>query len=196
MIVMMDSSTSLDDAATEIGMQCEQLMTPLTRYAWRGGRCAIDNGCYSSGSVAGLVSLLENRIEAQGMCRWVSVPDIVGSARRTLEVFEIISWKLNGWPLAYVAQDGQESIPIPWNSIACLFVGGTTEWKLGPYAEHCIRAAKLLDKWVHVGRVNSPERVDKFQSLGVDSIDGTGIARYSKMRTAVRDRHGLYDGVL
>lgn len=55
-------------------------------------------------------------------------------------------------------------------------------------AEQCIRAAQALGKWTHVGRVNTPSRMTRFQDLGVDSCDGTGISRFSWMRHKIADR--------
>jgi len=54
-----------------------------------------------------------------------------------------------------------------------LFIGGTTEFKLGYDAKDCIRGAKSINKLVHVGRVNSRKRYRIFKSLGCDSADGT-----------------------
>jgi hypothetical protein len=96
---------------------------------------------------------------------------------------------LQGWKLALVCQDGQEELPIPWQFIGAIFVGGSTAWKCGPHATACIKAAQALGKWVHVGRVNDPARFEHFENLGVDSIDGTGLARYTHMREAIANRH-------
>ncbi|OQA22636.1 MAG: hypothetical protein BWY63_00724 [Chloroflexi bacterium ADurb.Bin360] len=54
-----------------------------------------------------------------------------------------------------------------------LFVGGSTQYKLGPEAAACIAWAKRRGRWVHVGRVNSLTRFRYFQLLGADSCDGT-----------------------
>jgi len=54
-----------------------------------------------------------------------------------------------------------------------LFIGGSTEYKLGPETAEFIRWAKRLGLWVHVGRVNSLKRFRQFQLLGADSCDGT-----------------------
>jgi hypothetical protein len=43
----------------------------------------------------------------------------------------------------------------------------------------------LLRQWVHAGRVNTPGRFEYFESLGADSIDGTGLSRYSWMRERI-----------
>ena len=84
-----------------------------------------------------------------------------------------------------MAQDGIENLPIPWDRIDAIFIGGSTAWKLSKHAADVIRTAKLLDKWAHAGRVNSPARFEYFESLLVDSIDGTGLSRYSWMRERI-----------
>lgn len=142
-------------------------------------------------------SLLEREIDNIDRCRFVAVPDVVGSARRTLEVFDYWSNIIGFWPLALVAQDGQEDLPIPWSLIQAVFIGGTTEWKLGRYVPMIIKTAQALRKWVHVGRVNTPARFEYFEKLGADSIDGTGLSRFSWMREAIYREEiqpGLFTG--
>jgi hypothetical protein len=187
MIAMLDTSQDLDQCAKEIGCEVEQLFTPLTRYLPQkpDQKFAIDNGAYSNFNPKGFLSLLAREQSRRGLCRFVAVPDVVGSARRTIEVFEHWESALREWPLALVCQDGQENLPIPWHSIAALFIGGTTDWKMGPHASACIKAGKAIGKWVHVGRVNTPGRFEYFKDLGADSIDGTGISRYSHMREKI-----------
>src|SRR5262249_43119571 len=111
------------------------------------------------------------------------------SAIRTLEVFERWQTRLAGWRPALACQDGQENLPIPWASIAAVFIGGSTKWKCSEHVKHIIKAAKALGKWVHVRRVNDPERWDHFEDLGADSADGTGLARYTHMRQAIANNH-------
>lgn len=191
----MVDNNKLDLAQSELGCEIEQLLTPLTRYSRvrQDAHFAIDNGAFTQFNAAAFRSLLKREFLNRHLCRFVACPDVVGDARRTLECFEFWSKELAGWRLALVAQDGLECVPIPWDQIDTIFIGGTTEWKLGKHAEAVIKAAQILGKWVHVGRVNTPERFDKFENLGVDSIDGTGIARYSHMREAIRNRMPLLD---
>lgn len=190
MIVLLDTSESLDVCAAEIGAEVEQLLTPLTRFRLQRptSRFAIDNGAFSGFQPKPFLSLLEREKDRQAQCIFVAVPDVVASARRTLEVFERWAPKLNGWPLAIVAQDGVQDSPIPWDSIAAVFIGGTTEFKLSQQAQQVIRAAQALEKWVHVGRVNDPQRFAHFEDLGVDSVDGSGIGRYTWMRERINRR--------
>lgn len=187
MIVLLDTSQDLDTCSKEIGLRVEQLLTPLTCYRPQQPEqyFAIDNGAFSNFSSDAFLSLLERQRPRRDLCRFVAVPDVVGSAIRTLEVFEEWKTRLLDWPMALVMQDGQENLPIPWKTISAVFIGGTTEWKMGRHAAAIIKAAKAIGKWCHAGRVNTPGRLEYFENLGVDSIDGTGLSRYSHMREAV-----------
>lgn len=190
MIVLLDNGQDLDVCASELGCEVGQLLTPLTRYRLRDASkpWAIDNGAFAKFDGKAFLSLLKREESNRDGCRFVTVPDVVGSARRTLEVFDYWQPGLAGWPLALACQDGQEILPIPWTQITAVFLGGSTNWKCGPHATHIIKAAQAMGKWVHVGRVNDPGRFDHFDKLGVDSIDGTGLARYGHMRRAIADR--------
>lgn len=192
MIVMLDTSHDLDVASTEVGYPVEQLLTPLTRYTNRhpDRYFAIDNGAFSKFDRKSFESLLKREESRKELCRFVVVPDVVGSARRTLEVFDYWFPLICDWPLALVAQDGQEDLPIEWEHIAAIFIGGTTKFKESESAIQIIKAAKAMDKWVHVGRVNTPGRFEAFERLGVDSVDGSGIAQYSAMREKLANRNG------
>ena len=188
--MLLDISSDLESAQKELGCEVEQLLTPLTRFKRKDEKAmfAIDNGAYAGFNKQGFLSLLEREEHAKSQCRFVTVPDVVGDARRTLEVFEFWRYKLTGWKLAFAAQDGQEDLPIPWGGIDAVFIGGHTEWKLSRHAAAICKAAKAMDKWVHAGRVNTPARYEYFERLGADSIDGTGLSRYSWMREAIYNK--------
>lgn len=191
-MALLDNGQDLDQCAAEIGAPVGQLLTPLTRYKLRDPArpWAMDNGGFVEVDVPGLLSLLERERANKATCLFVSLPDVVGCARRTLEVFD--RWRakpeLKGWKLALVCQDGQENLPIPWDDLDAVFIGGSTSWKLSPHVAHIIRAAKILGKHTHVGRVNDPARWQHFEQLGVHTCDGTGLARYTHMREAVARR--------
>lgn len=187
MIAMLDTSEDLTVCERELGCPVEQLFTPLTRFSPQRAEAmgGIDNGAFAGFDEAAFLALLEREKPRRQFCRFVCCPDVVGSAIRTLELFDHWEPRLRGWPVALVLQDGQENFPIPWHSIDAVFVGGTTAWKMGPFAIHCIRAAQALGKWVHAGRVNTPGRFEHFEDLGVNSIDGSGLARYSHMRQKI-----------
>jgi hypothetical protein len=189
-IVMLDRGADIATAAAELGdVPFGQLITPLTRRANQGHTFGIDNGAFARFDADGFLSLLERQKPYRERCKFVAAPDVVGSARRTLECFRHWFPKLHGWPVALVAQDGQEDLDIPWSLIDAVFIGGSTEWKLSEFAAAIIKAAQVMGKWVHVGRVNTPDRFRRFEELGVDSCDGTGISRYSWMRGRIAGRN-------
>lgn len=195
MIALLDNGQDLDVCADEIGLPVGQLLTPLTRYSLRDPNkpFAIDNGGYKKLDVNGLQSLMKREEQHREKCLFVSAPDVVCSARRTLELFPFFKPMFEGWKIAFVCQDGQEDLPMPWGEIDAIFIGGSTAWKCSQHVEHLTRAAKALGKWVHAGRVNDPSRWKHFEELGADSADGTGLARYTHMRKAIANRHSQGD---
>ena len=176
-----------------------QLLTPLTGYSDWGGVYAIDNGAFS-GFPAEKFQRLLKRQEAAGQlrlqdCLFVTVPDIVGNARRTLELWKHRDrWFADRAPhwsnrLAMVAQDGLEDLDIPWDEMKRIFIGGKDPWKDSQAAADIVRTAKTLGLWVHVGRVNSPKRFEHFLQLGADSCDGSGVAMYDHMLEKIERRN-------
>jgi hypothetical protein len=190
-IALLDNGQDLETCASEIGCPVGQLLTPLTRYKLRDPDApwAIDNGAFAQFNAAEFTTLLAREAHHKAKCLFVTVPDVVGSARRTLEVFEHWAPLLPGWTLALACQDGQEDLPIPWSRIGAVFIGGSTNWKCSEHVVQIIRAARALGKHTHVGRLNDPSRWKHFEALGVDTCDGTGIARYTHMREAIRNRN-------
>ncbi len=180
-----------------------QLFTPrlltgldLTEGCWIPW--AADNDCYAGFDADRYLAMLE-AITYRSGCLFVVAPDVVADARATLRRFDHWEPVLRCvWasvneddvepgqpvhqPIAFVAQDGQERLPVPWDRFQALFVGGSTAWKLGPHATALVREAKRRGKWVHMGRVNSLRRIQWCKALGVDSVDGTGFARYTRAR--------------
>lgn len=191
MLALLDTGQDLDACESEIGVRVGQLLTPLTRYRLQDPHrpWAIDNGAYARFEPRSFRSLLEREKARREECLFVSAPDVVGSARRTLEVFSHWRHELSGWRRAFVCQDGQENLPIPWSHIDAVFIGGSTTWKSSQHVVQIIKAAQALEKWVHIGRVNDPERWLYFEELGADSCDGTGLARYTHMRSSINGRH-------
>lgn len=187
MIVLLDTSESLDVCSKELGCECEQLLTPLTRFKRQKpfDNFAIDNGAFSNFDPNAFRQLVARETGDKSLCRFIAVPDVVGSAIRTSECFDHWCPRLSGWSLAYVCQDGQQYENIPWADIAAVFIGGTTEFKMGRHTIEIIKAAKAMEKWIHVGRVNTPGRFEYFENLGVNSIDGTGLSRFSWMRESI-----------
>jgi len=140
-----------------------------------------DNGCFSSKGVRAfnLESYLGwLRAQDATTCLFATAPDRVGDAATTLELSAPVLPMLRalGYPAALVAQDGLEELTVPWDSFDVLFIGGSTEWKLGPAAAALVREAKRRGVWVHMGRVNSGRRYAYAAELGCDSTDGTFLA--------------------
>ena len=187
MIVMLDTPQDMSQCAIELGCEVEQLFTPLTARNPQNPEqmFCMDNGAFSHFELKGFLSMLKKHSPRKNLCRFVALPDVVGSAIRTLECFNYWKPKMNDWKVALVAQDGQENYSIPWDSIDAIFIGGSTDWKLGKGAAAIVKAAKVMEKWVHIGRVNTPARFEYFEEMGADSCDGTGLARYTDMREKI-----------
>ena len=140
---------------------------------------AVDNGAFANFDECSFLMALQRFQEKPG-CLWVAAPDIVGNALATLQWFD--RWepmiRERGFPVALVAQDGLDSTITPWSKFECLFIGGSTEFKLGSEARTLIIEAKQRGKIVHMGRVNTLKRMRYAHDLGVDSIDGTQWSRF------------------
>lgn len=148
------------------------------RHALRlGGVWAMDNFAFSGFNADQFVRYLDYCRDVPE-CLWVTSPDVVGNAPQTLEKFDY--WqhviRARGYKVALVAQDGLEHEAIPFDEFDALFIGGSTIWKLSAAAADIVREAKGRGKWVHMGRVNSARRLRYAQTIGCNSVDGTGYA--------------------
>jgi hypothetical protein len=158
-----------------------QLLTPLTRNRNWGGTFAVDNGCFGRFPQAKFESLLRRNAQHKSKCLFVTMPDVVGAARRTLETFWHWYERLHSWPVALVGQDGIEDFDIPWRVLAAVFIGGSTEWKMSKAAGDLIKAAQIVGVHTHVGRINTVDRWRHFEALGADTCDGSGVSRFDWM---------------
>lgn len=135
-----------------------------------------DNGCYSDKwEWRKWWAFLTNNADRADSCLFATAPDVVGDAAATLVTSApwLPQIRALGYRVAFVAQDGLESLPIPWDDFDALFIGGTTEWKLGHHARAIAAEAKARGKWLHMGRVNSERRYKYAAAIGCDSVDGT-----------------------
>lgn len=113
---------------------------------------------------------------------FVTVPDVPfdagGTARRWSEWAPILSHL----PLALCVQDGAGDVGIPWNwpNLRCLFMAGSTKYKLSLEMGELCREGKRRGLHIHAGRVNTRKRIRHLLGLEgvVDSIDGTGFDRF------------------
>jgi len=96
--------------------------------------CA-DNGCFSKGYPGDTewFRWLDGLPWPREQCIFAVAPDVVGDAAATLE--RSVPWlpqiRALGYKAAFVSQDGLTPDTTPWDQFDALFIGGSTEWKLG-----------------------------------------------------------------
>lgn len=139
---------------------------------------AMDNGCFSDKWEVGKWLGTVARHRYQPRCMFAVVPDVVGDAVATTELWT--EWAnvvgALGYRCAYVTQNGCTDEFVPWAEMDALFTGGDDAWKLGEPARLLMEKAKRLGKWTHMGRVNTLERLTIAARHGYDSADGTYLA--------------------
>ena len=119
--------------------------------------------------------VVDNAAADRHRCLWATAPDVICDPVGTL--VESRPWlprmRSLGVPAAFVGRDGCENGLVPWAEFDVLFLGGSTEWKIGPAAGALAQEAVARGKRVHMGRVNSLKRLRIAQSFGCSSADGT-----------------------
>ena len=181
------------------GLNVGYMLTPMmgNRPDLTGVVYAIDTGCFAQPqaySDGWYLDYLAELAPARKTCLFATAPDVVGDAAATLARSAPVLPKVRaaGYPAALVAQDGLEDLGVPWDALDCLFVGGTTAWKLSEAAFALVREAKARGKWVHAGRVNSLRRLRTMEQAGCDSADGTFL-KYGPDKNLPRLREWLRD---
>lgn len=164
-----------------------------------GMRWAADNEAYTKAfDPPRYFAWLETMKPYHDRCLFVTVPDRVGDAQATLTLFDKWHPHYKGWPLAVVAQDGQDGIDFPdpalWQT---LFIGGTDTFKDSYAAVTCIKRAQALGKRIHIGRVNYWMRYQFFSKLeGSDEFTCDGTAhRFIGTQNAIKLWSSYYDRV-
>jgi len=195
-MILLDSSPRKVAEYTErYCYQFGQLRTPLTNYALAPAPIpwAADNGFFTNQNVNDWqkwVDRFDENRERRPL--FVTLPDVVADAQRTLELFEYFKLRTNELPRALVLQDGIDRCRIPWEDLDAVFVGGSDQFKYSKEAMSAARTAKMLGRWVHVGRVNTAARVRNWLGIA-DSLDGSGISRFDHMLedvlNQIRDEH-------
>ena len=135
-------------------------------------RYAIDNAAFNQFNEKQYFKMLDFSTKYHKPL-FIVCPDVVGCADRTMALWHYYKPMLDkyDYPIAFVAQDGCEPEDIP-DEADWIFIGGLDPWK-----QNNIHRFVGLGKPVHVGRVNGPGRFKYCESLGVDSVDGTGWMR-------------------
>jgi hypothetical protein len=156
------------------------------RRAWPGSGRALATLAHGAGRAA---TLFENEAlpRLHPNLLWVAVPDVVGDADASLELFRAWHMLLCHVPLAFVLQDGAERPGrIPWEApgLAAVFLGGTTRWRFGLKAADLVRQARARGLLVHAGRISTARQIRYVQSIGATSFDSS---RYSRWRELLLD---------
>lgn len=164
----------------------------------QGKSFGIDPGCLDGPSfvkrvnLSALLDYLPILEPYKAQCLFLAVPDVVGNSEETLNAYEEFRRYFTDWPLAYVAQNGSENLPIPEDCQA-VFIGGMPmldrplkvqkngkivymDWKDSPEAASVIKRAIAMGKHIHIGRVNWYRRFKIFTTLdGYENFtfDGT-----------------------
>ena len=132
-----------------------------------------DNGCFSGRWTHD--RWLRWLMDQPRSIRFVVAPDVYHPDGRPAHIETLDRWRTYG-PLierlgftpAFVCQVGANAATVP--DAPVMFLGGTTEWKLGWAAWEI---AHLPGTWTHMGRVNSLRRLRAADAMGCDSADGT-----------------------
>ena len=140
---------------------------------------AIDNGAFAGLDEKKFINIV-NKFKNNKKELFIAVPDVVGSHKETIKMFYKWRDKLTDYNLGFVAQDGMTINDIP-NEVQAVFIGGSTEFKLGQTAYAIMQTAKEKGLWVHMGRVNSLKRIKYAYNSNCDSVDGTKYAMFDKV---------------
>ncbi|WP_229776075.1 hypothetical protein [Deinococcus ruber] len=142
------------------------------------------------------LALLESLREHWSTCLFITVPDIPGDGVATFEQFDdhLMALIGFGFPLAYVLQDGCETLPIPEGARA-VFLGGTDPWR-EQWAATLLTRAKRAGLYRHVGRVNSARRSRALGPLNAQSVDGTYLRFAGATKQTLRKLNGWMQGAV
>lgn len=161
---------------------------------------AIDNGAFTKIGQERFDEAKYLRLIKKGLDRWgdnvlfATAPDVAFKWRETLQKSLPFLPKIRaaGAPAALVLQNGATPDNIPWDACDAIFLGGGKgddtggeEWKVTPVARDCAREALRRRKWVHMGRVNTEQRMRVAQDFGCGSADGTYLMHETPFATAV-----------
>ena len=142
-------------------------------------RWAADNGAFASwvnGTLFDFDRWADWLASKPTTSMWAVVPDVVEDHDATLERWG--EWapvvRDLGHRPAFVLQNGCTPSSVPADADV-VFIGGDTDWKLGKTARSIVDELRSRC-WVHMGRVNSLQRLRYADAIGCDSVDGTYLA--------------------
>lgn len=139
---------------------------------------AADTGCFHNPDSFNLdvyLRRLDTWRQDSGPPLFATAPDVLGDPvetwRRSEPVLTVL--RAEGYTAALVAQDGLKTPD--WATFDCLFLGGSTTYKLSEPAYQLAAEARRRGLWSHMGRVNSRRRYMAAMAAGYDSADGTFV---------------------
>ena len=180
-------------AAQGIGLMLQPkngMLTYLEQHRFPGW--AADNGCFAQGEQFTPLTFYRwlARVPRSRLLFVVApdvFPDHAATVARATPFLKDL--RADGYPTAFVAQNGADVMTVPWELFDCLFIGGTAPWKLGRPARQLVRHALQLGKRVHMGRVNSSRRLLYARLIGCHTADGT----FLKFRNRLGPTRGLQE---
>lgn len=153
-----------------------------------GFRYALDNGAWNAfvtGTEFDEAAFLKAYALLGIGADFVVLPDIVAGGARSLarSLAFSLRWRTDlpaHCPFLLAVQDGmtpEEVGPLIGPELG-IFIGGTTEWKVSTAATWGA-LARSRDAHMHVGRVNTVERIRICHAAGAHSFDGSGPSRFA-----------------
>lgn len=207
-MIYLTGATNDDAEPVFIAAGSGLMIQPRSAYRKRRDRYpyfAIDNGCLNQKTYVGDVKFLDFVDQhPRDRCLFVVIPDVARKPDGSLGGDPVATWakfqelapivREMGFPVALAAQDGIETMPNVRDQIDecdCLFIAGSTAWKLGPGAALVASLARNAGKWVHMGRVNSKKRLAIARAMGCQSADGTCLKYRRRKRKTDTETNGL-----
>jgi hypothetical protein len=145
---------------------------------------AADNGCFNGLNADKFVRMLNAFREAGVPLEWVAVPDKVADGDETFRLWG--RWepvvRAFGFRPCLVLQDGMTRFDVHQFDPPALFIGGTTGFKLGTLAASVTADWRAKGRPVHMGRVNSRDRIRYAVEIGCTSCDGSGFSKWPDTR--------------
>jgi hypothetical protein len=175
------------------------LVTPDTARSYRRHLAdypagfGVDNGCFTNPDRDFEAYLRWVDTLPRAACHFVVAPDVVGdmAATWTRSAPYLARIRALGFPAALVVGDGlvvrwdgrtrtttvelPDGTPFPWDAADVFFLGGSTAWKVSLEAGRFTDEAVRHGKRVHMGRVNSFERLE-LAAIACATADGTFLA--------------------
>jgi hypothetical protein len=160
-------------------MNAPQSSYDMQKASSLGLQWVMDNNCFNAYEPSAILKLMAKNRGIKG-CVFMTAPDVVQDHEATLLLFR--AWlgtiQAYGFPVAFVLQNGVTIKSVPWDSIAAVFIGGDDSFKYSLQLALIVKEAKQRGKWVHMGRVNTIERINLCNRLKCDSFDGTCYSRF------------------